>query len=149
MSELSLGKLESTHTVAPVYVQRAVVVAVASFVCFLAMMAGFYLRQNIGYFLLSTAFLIVYILTMFGLVMLKRNVVKVYTNGISYRKFTARWEEIAAANVLTDAQRKSQAEIVKNDGEKVILSDAIEGFAEIVKRIDNGKLKLDNLESTK
>lgn len=144
MSELQLGKLESTYAVAPAYVQRAVVVAVASFVCFLAMMAGFYLRQNIGYFLLSTAFLIVYILTMFGLLMLKRNVVKVYENGISYRKFTARWEEITAANVLTDAHRKSQAEIIKNDGEKIMLSDAIEGFAEIVKKIDNGKRITDN-----
>ncbi len=140
-SPFDLGKLETVHPVAPAFVQRAVVVAVASFVCFLAMMAGFYLRQNIGYFLLSTAFLVVYIFTMFGLVMLKRSVVSIYQNGVRYKKFTAHWNEIASARLASDAKGRKYAELIKNDGEKIVLSETIEGIDKIVKTINE---KVDN-----
>ncbi len=140
MSKLSLGKLERTHSVAPAYIQRAVVVCVAAFICFLVMMGGFYIRQNIGYFLLSTAFLIVYVLTMFSLVMLKRSVVNVYENGISYKKFRANWHEIASARMAKDAKGKNFAEIIKKDDEKIVLSDSIENIEKIVEKIkENSK----------
>src|SRR5437773_12397915 len=44
----------------PAQVQRAVFIAVLSFLFFLAMMIVFYIRQSMLYFLLATAFLIVY-----------------------------------------------------------------------------------------
>jgi len=54
-------------------VQRAVFIAVLSFLFFLAMMSAFYVRQSILYFLLATAFLIVYIITMISFVRLRRS----------------------------------------------------------------------------
>ncbi|MFN6962672.1 MAG: hypothetical protein ACK4S4_02780 [Pyrinomonadaceae bacterium] len=90
-----LGRLLSVHPIAPAYVQRAAFVAVLSFVFFLAMIVGFYVRQNIGYFVLATAFLIVYLATMFGMFSLRRSVVKVYEHGIEYRKFSAKWSDLA------------------------------------------------------
>jgi hypothetical protein len=132
MSELPLGKLESTHEISPVFLQRAVIVAALSFVFFMAMLFGFYMRQNIGYFLLSTAFLMVYILTMFGWLMMRKNSLKVYENGIVYKKFTARWDEIESIG----ATDKKSFEITKINGEKVILSEAIQNIESVIKRIN-------------
>ena len=53
-------------------VQRAVFIAVLSFLFFLATMVAFYVRQSMLYFLLATAFLIIYIFTMFSFVRLRR-----------------------------------------------------------------------------
>ena len=53
-------------------VQRAVLIAVLSFMFFLAMMIAFYVRQSMLYFLLATAFLVVYIFTMISFVRLRR-----------------------------------------------------------------------------
>jgi Ca2+/Na+ antiporter len=57
----------------PAIVQRAVFVAVLSFLFFLAMMFAYYLRGSVLYFLLATAFLIVYIVTMISFVRLRRS----------------------------------------------------------------------------
>ena len=57
----------------PAQLQRAAFVAVLSFLFFLAMMLLFYIRQSFLYFLLATAFLIVYIVMMISLVRLRRN----------------------------------------------------------------------------
>ena len=57
----------------PAQVQRAVFIAVLSFLFFLAMMIVFYVRQSMLYFLLATAFLIVYIITMISFVRLRRS----------------------------------------------------------------------------
>jgi len=53
-------------------VQRAVLIAVLSFMFFLAMMIAFYVRQSMLYLLLATAFLVVYIFTMISFVRLRR-----------------------------------------------------------------------------
>jgi len=119
-----LGKIISVHSISPAYLQRAVIVAVLSFLFFLGMMLGFYIRQNIGYFLLSTAFLLVYIFTMFGWVMMRKNVLKIYENGFSYRKFTARWSEIKSIE-KKEKGSKISCEITKNNGEKTTLNETI------------------------
>ena len=131
MSESHLGKLKNTHEISPVFLQRAVIVAALSFVFFMVMLFGFYIRQNIGYFLLSTAFLIVYVLTMFGWLMLRKNSLKVYENGISYKKFAARWDEIKEIS----ATDKKSYEIRKMNGETILLSDAIQGIEQIIAEI--------------
>ena len=56
----------------PAQVQRAVFIAVLSFLFFLAMMVAYYVRQSLLYFLLATAFLIVYFITMISFVRMKR-----------------------------------------------------------------------------
>lgn len=57
---------------APAELQRAVFIAVLSFLFFLAMMFAYYIRQSLLYFLLATAFLIIYLITMFSFVRLRR-----------------------------------------------------------------------------
>lgn len=52
--------------------QRAAFVAVLSFLFFLAMMFTYYIRQSLLYFLLATAFLVVYVITMISLFRLRR-----------------------------------------------------------------------------
>ncbi|MBV9216385.1 MAG: hypothetical protein JO053_09425 [Acidobacteria bacterium] len=52
--------------------QRAVFIAALSFLFFLAMMLAFYIRQSMLYFLLATAFLIIYIVTMISLLKLRK-----------------------------------------------------------------------------
>jgi hypothetical protein len=56
------------------HAQRAVFVAVLSFLFFLAMMFAYYIRQSMLYFLLATGFLIVYVITMISFVRLRRKV---------------------------------------------------------------------------
>jgi hypothetical protein len=56
----------------PAQLQRAVFIAVLSFMFFLAMMFAFYIRQSMLYFLLATAFLILYIVTMISFFKLRR-----------------------------------------------------------------------------
>jgi hypothetical protein len=59
-------------SVPPAQIQRAVFIAVLSFLFFLAMMLVFYIRQSMLYFLLASAFLIVYIVTMVSFVRMRK-----------------------------------------------------------------------------
>lgn len=138
---LKLGKLVSVHGIAPAFLQRAVIVAVMSFVFFLATLLAFYAWQKLGYFLLSTAFLIVYIVTMFSWVMVRKSVLRIYENGISYKNFKARWEEIERVDVKMVSRliggEKITCEITKTNSEKVVLSEAIQDIQDIVQKIDD------------
>src|SRR4051812_37140569 len=91
-----LGKIISVHGIAPAYLQRTVIIAVLSFLFFLVTLVMFSMWKNFLYFFLSTAFLIVYLLTMFGWFFLRKNLLKIYEHGFTYRKFTVRWDEIEA-----------------------------------------------------
>lgn len=116
----NLGKLVAVHPVSPAHMQRAVFIAVLAFLFFLAMMFAFYLRQNILYFLLSTAFLIVYLLTMFSLVVQRRSLLEIFEGGIKYKKRSAAWNEIV--DVLDDGV------IVMADQKPLVVSSAINNF---------------------
>jgi hypothetical protein len=131
----NLGKLISIHTIAPAFLQRAVIIAVLSFVFFLAMLAVFSVRQNFIYFFLSTAFLIVYLFTMFGWLMMRKNILKIYENGLTYRKFTARWNEIEAVEP-NNKNGKINCEIRKTKGEKITLTDSIYEVEKAVRLIE-------------
>lgn len=52
--------------------QRAAFLAVLSFLFFMAMMLAYYLRGSVVYFLLATAFLIVYLITMISVLRLRQ-----------------------------------------------------------------------------
>jgi hypothetical protein len=58
--------------VPPAQIQRAVFVAVLSFMFFLTMMLAFFIRQSMLYFLLATAFLVVYVVTMISFLKLRK-----------------------------------------------------------------------------
>ena len=96
--EKQLGKLVAVHVLAPEHIQRAVFIAVLSFVFFLAMMVTFYLRENLLYFLLASAFLVVYVITLLSWIVQRRNVVKVHERGIAFKKSSAAWDEISSAD---------------------------------------------------
>ena len=105
--------------------QRAAFMAVLSFLFFLAMMVGFYLRQNLGYFLLASAFLLVYLATMLSLFSQRRTAVNIFENGITYKKFSARWDEILATETLERRSGRTRLELRKRTGESVTLPDTV------------------------
>jgi hypothetical protein len=86
----------AAHPVAPIYVQRAVFIAVLSFLFFLGMMLAFYLRQSLGYFLLATAFLFVYLATMFSWFTMRKRFVRVFENGFEFKNARHLWSEVDA-----------------------------------------------------
>jgi hypothetical protein len=136
-----LGRLVSVHPIQPAYLQRAAFMAVLSFVFFLAMMVGYYIRQDAGYFLLATGFLVVYLFMMFSLFSQRKSVVKIYQNGIEFNKFFAEWNELEAAKAGPDRRGRSRLELIRADGQKVILPDSVvdaEGMAaDIWRRVSN------------
>jgi hypothetical protein len=142
MSETTkiLGKLQGVYGTSPVFLQRAAIVAVVSFLFFLAMLAAFSIRQNIGYFLLATAFLFVQLFTLFGWITQRKNELKLFENGFTYLKYTCFWDEIAAMNLRMESRLisggKINCEIIKTNGTKIVLTEAIGGINEIIERID-------------
>jgi hypothetical protein len=135
MSNPGLGKISGVYRVSPAFLQRAAAVSVLSFVFFVLMMFGFYVRQNIGYFLLATAFLAVNVLTLVGWLAIRRGTVRIYGGGIEFRRFRARWDEIERVELRDDGKpaggRRHSATIVKRNGESAEIPDAIAGAAEI------------------
>lgn len=124
----SLGKLISVHGIAPVYLQRAVFTVILSFLFFLGMMFAFYLRQSLGYFLLASAFLVVYLITMFSWVLQRKNVVRICEKGIEYRKFSAHWDEIETVRQTGD---EKQIEITAANNRRTIIPSSIRDIGEI------------------
>ena len=131
----TLGKLQAVYGTSPAYLQRAAITAIISFVFFLAMLLVFSVRQNIGYFLLATAFLIVQIFTLFGWVTQSRSRLEIFENGFAYRKNTCRWNEIAAIDVMTGKGSQTGCEITKTNGEKIRLPAVIHHVEEAAARI--------------
>ncbi len=136
MPEAELGKLQGVFGVSPAVLQRAAAVAFLSFVFFLLMMFGFYLRQNIGYFLLATAFLVVNLFTLIGWFAIRKKTVRIYEHGIRFRDFAAAWNEIATVESQSDAgkltKEKASVTITKTDGKSVVLPNSIDRIEEIV-----------------
>ncbi|MBK7706990.1 MAG: hypothetical protein IPJ30_14820 [Acidobacteria bacterium] len=121
MLKTELGRLKGVYGVSPAFLQRASAVACLSFGFFLLMMAGFYWRQNIGYFLLATAFLAVNILTLIGWIAIRRKTVQIYEHGFRFKGFSARWDEISVVENVGSALK-----VVKNDGRSIELPNAID-----------------------
>ena len=135
-----LGRLESVRGISPVFLQRAAFVAVLSFLFFIAMLVAFSIRQNLGYFLLATAFLLVQLLTLFGWLAQRRTEFKIYENGFSYKKQVCLWDEIESIDGKMESRpvggAKINFEIRKTGGEKIVLTEAIQGVEEIIERIN-------------
>ena len=126
-----LGPLLSTHGISPVFLQRAVIVAILSFLFFIITLLFFYIQQELMFFVMSTAFLVIYILTMIGWVMQKRNLVTIHENGVAYRKFAATWDEIKSVT----ADSRSGITIVKLGGDSTVIGRSIAGVNEIAATI--------------
>ncbi|MEP7074738.1 MAG: hypothetical protein ABI878_02925 [Acidobacteriota bacterium] len=123
-STKDLGKRIGSYGIAPVFIQRAVVISVIAFLFFLAMMLGFYLRQNLGYFLLATAFLVVYLITMFSWMMQRKTELRIFENGLSFKKKSIRWNEIK--------QVGDDGALDTNDGTKMIIPRSLRDFDAVI-----------------
>ena len=128
-----LGKVVSVHAISPLFMQRAAFIAVLAFLFFLATMFIFYLRAGIGYFLLATAFLLIYIVTMISLVMQKRSVVTVHENGLAFRKFRAAWSEIESFRSRPDEGGKVRVEVKTISGGSATFPESLQNTAELIR----------------
>lgn len=126
-----LGRLLSSHGTSTVFLQRAAVIAVLSFVFFVAMLVVTYVRAQIGFFVLASAFLVLYLVTMIGIWLQRRETVKLYQHGIAFKRFRARWEDIESV----EAASKSGITIKRLDGETVTLNPTLAGFNDIAETI--------------
>jgi Ca2+/Na+ antiporter len=90
-----LGRLVAIHPISPAHLQRAVLLAILSFIFFLTMMFAYYLMQTPIYFLLATAFLVIYLATMYSFITGKKKTVEVFENGLRMGKTSAMWPDIA------------------------------------------------------
>ena len=95
----NLGKLVAVYAISPAYQQRAIFIAVLSFVFFLAMMIGYYVRDYLGYFLLASAFLVIYLVMMFSWFWQRKNAVEVFEHGFRYKNVEAGWDQIETVSV--------------------------------------------------
>jgi len=127
----NLGRIVAIHGVQAAYLQRAVFIVVLSFLFFLGTMVVFYLQQGFVYFLLSTAFLIIYVVTLFSWFMQRKNVVKIYENGIEYRKYSCLWSEIQSIA----AGEKNTVEIRTKAGGRFAISSVITNLDQIISTI--------------
>jgi hypothetical protein len=120
-SKKDLGKLLSVHGASPVYMQRAVIVAVLSFIFFLAMLVVFSFRRQMGYFILAAAFLVVELFTLLGLFNQKRNILEIRERGIKYKKKSINWDEIDSLTAGNDGG----LEITLKDRSKVLVPPSL------------------------
>ena len=127
----NLGKLVSVYPTAPIFVQRAVFIAVLSLFFFLAVMFAFYLLHSFIFFLLASAFLIIYLVTMLGIYTQRGNVLNIYEYGLSYKKFSANWEDIASV----DSPKPHTYQIRKISGETVVLASSLTDLDKAAERI--------------
>lgn len=129
----TLGKFVQVHTTSPKHMQRSVTVAVVAFAFFMIMMVAFYARQWFVYFLLATAFLIVNLLTLAGIWLQKRNRVRLYENGLIYKKDAVLWTEITRLRL----DPTSGLELEMADGRTLNIPAVIEGLSRIATHIDS------------
>lgn len=100
MSSDNLGNLISVHPVSPAAVLRVIVVAVLSFIFFMGTLVAFYASGKAVFFLLSSGFLVIYVLTMIGWFALRKIELRIFEGGLAYKKSTMSWEEIESAERL-------------------------------------------------
>lgn len=122
-----LGRLISVHGISPANLQRAVFITALSFLFFLAMMFGLYLRQNIGYFLLATAFLLVYLITLFSWMMQRKTLLRIFENGLTYKNRAVTWDEISAVG--------EDGEIATKTNDKLMIPRSINDFGIVLNTI--------------
>ena len=119
-----LGKLVAVHAISSAHVQRAAFIGVLSFLFFLGMMVLFYIRESLLYFLLASAFLVVYVITMLSWVIQRKNVVQIFEGGFSYKSKRASWDDISDVG--------SDGVVSLNNATKIVISPAISNFGAVL-----------------
>lgn len=106
----NLGRLIAVHPISPAHLQRAVLLAILSFIFFMSMMFAFYLLKNLVFFLLATAFLMIYLATMYSFITGRKKTVEVFENGLRIGKTSAMWSDVESVDdtagiQLTDSKK--------------------------------------------
>ncbi len=125
--EVNIGAFESEFAISPQYLARVIFVAALSFIFFLGMLFGFYIREQIGYFILSSAFLVVYLLTMFGWFVLRRQRLRIHEEGISYRRTRIAWKNVSGVEELDPRSFVLRT----SDGAVLRVSDAVSDWVKV------------------
>ena len=129
--ETDLGPVVTEHRIAADQVQKVAIVAPLSFIFFLAMLVAFYLRNSLGYFILSSGFLVVYLFTMFGFFSMKKKVFRFHQNGISFKKMRLPFELISKVHL------DSRVGLVIDSSEgRLIVPQSISGLTQIATELD-------------
>ncbi|HJS51791.1 MAG TPA: hypothetical protein VJ781_07805 [Pyrinomonadaceae bacterium] len=114
--KVELGRVISTYLTAPAFIQRAAIIAIVSFLFFLAMLLAFSARGQMIYLVLAAAFFVVNIFTLTGFVIQRRNEVKVFEKGIAYRGRQAEWDDLVSTEIdptgQLNLQTRQQSKIV-------------------------------------
>ena len=126
----SLGRLVAVHPITPASLQRAVFIAVLSFLFFLAMLFAYYVRQSMGYFLLATAFLVVYLVMMFSIFMQRKSAVSVHERGFRYRNNAVGYGEVGRVSDTGD--------VILNDRRKIALPTSVVDHDRLVSELRAG-----------
>ena len=108
----------------PAHLQRAVFIVILSFAFFLIMMVAYYVRQSLLYFLLSSAFLVIYVITLISWAMHRRNVVALHENGLSYRGRSVEWSEIKGVD--------ENGTVTLNAGKPIILPKMLDRSDQLI-----------------
>jgi uncharacterized membrane protein YobD (UPF0266 family) len=120
VTDKPLGRRIATHPIAPAAVQRAAFIAILSFLFFLGMMFAFYLLQHIGYFLLGTGFLLVYMMMMYSVVMQRKSAVEVHERGFHFKKTDIAYDDVDTIDL--------SGEVTLKNGKKLALPKSLLGF---------------------
>ncbi|MGI8811804.1 MAG: hypothetical protein ACR2IH_04665 [Pyrinomonadaceae bacterium] len=131
-NEKDLGKVIGKFPVAAANIQRAAIVAATSFLFFLLMLGAFYIRQQIGYFILSSAFLIVYIFTMVGWWLQKRKIAKIHTDGFVYERFVCTWDEVES---VSSPKAVGGMTIRTKSGRSITVPPSIDSISELFRLV--------------
>ena len=106
--KVELGRPINSYLTAPAFIQRAAVIAIVSFLFFLAMLVAFSARGQMIYLVLAAAFFVVNIFTLTGFVMQRRNEVKVFENGLAYHGRQVEWGDLVSTEIDPSGQLNLQ-----------------------------------------
>jgi hypothetical protein len=125
--KVELGRLINTYLTAPAFIQRAAIIAIVSFLFFLAMLAVFTTRGQMIYLVLAAAFFVVNIFTLTGFVMQRRNEVKVFENGLAYRGDQVEWRDL----VSTEIDPSGQLNLQTRQQSKIVIPKSIANIGKL------------------
>ena len=122
-----LGQLNAVYRPAPAFLQRAVFLTILSFVFFLGTMFIYYVRQGFVYFILASAFLVLYVISLISFFGQRKNLLKVYELGIEFKNNKALW---------TDIESVSDEGVVQITGDrKMVIPKSLGNFDDIVRHV--------------
>ncbi len=141
----NLGKIESVHPISPAHLQKAFILIILSFMFFMAMLIIFSLRQNIGYFLLATAFLIIQLLTLFGWMSQRKKILRLHENGFTLGKQTCLFSDIEKMSANRISKNfggiKNEYRITKTTGERIFVPEMIHEVSLVFDKIEQKTLR--------